>query len=276
MRFGIASWAFPEIDLNEKVNLFADLGFDAISFFGLWELEEAEWPVCQSVGRALERRKMIATVHTKFASPGAKDTTLAPPEHFRRRMKRLTDWHAEFGGLATIMFDPLAKPEDADQHLMAEMAADLRTTLEITEGTEIKVGVEDIPLDGGQLAALNGLADESDRLGLLIDLGHLNMRIHNMAEFDETGSSDLIHRFFQELPLKVWELHVHNNDGTADQHAPLTEGNADFESMAAALREIGFDGVSTLEFGPGDMPVEEALKIEERDLRHWRALMEEH
>ncbi len=42
-------------------------------------------------------------------------------------------------------------------------------------------------------------------------------------------------------------LHVHDNDGTTDSHSRPGAGVIDWTDFAAALREIGFDGVVSLE-----------------------------
>ncbi len=45
-------------------------------------------------------------------------------------------------------------------------------------------------------------------------------------------------------------LHVHDNNGRADQHALPYSGVVDWADVGAALREIGFDGVFSLETAP--------------------------
>lgn len=44
-------------------------------------------------------------------------------------------------------------------------------------------------------------------------------------------------------------LHVHDNDGKADQHRTPGEGNIDWEDFSDALSEIGFDGCFSYETG---------------------------
>ena len=52
-------------------------------------------------------------------------------------------------------------------------------------------------------------------------------------------------------------MHVHDNDGTRDQHLLPFTGVVDWTAYAAALREIGYDGVFMLETGvKGKFPPE--------------------
>ena len=56
--------------------------------------------------------------------------------------------------------------------------------------------------------------------------------------------------------LKV--LHVHDNDGVSDRHAIPFSGVTDWEDFAVALKEVGFNGVLSLEA----LFNEEALKAD--------------
>ncbi len=50
-------------------------------------------------------------------------------------------------------------------------------------------------------------------------------------------------------------LHVHDNDTHMDMHAPINIGTIDFKKVAAALKEINYPGVFTLEVGiHGNIP----------------------
>ncbi len=58
-------------------------------------------------------------------------------------------------------------------------------------------------------------------------------------------------------------LHIHDNDGTADQHCLVGEGLMHFPAFVRALDEIGFHGVISLETMPDKKSI---LTQEERDL----------
>jgi len=50
-------------------------------------------------------------------------------------------------------------------------------------------------------------------LGLLIDIGHLNLYEKQMEKRAD--------EYIEALPLEIYELHLHDNDGVKDYHLPL-------------------------------------------------------
>ncbi|PJA47729.1 MAG: AP endonuclease [Syntrophobacterales bacterium CG_4_9_14_3_um_filter_49_8] len=61
---------------------------------------------------------------------------------------------------------------------------------------------------------------------------------------------------FSRTPLEVWldklaaylgQVHLHDNNGVADEHLPVGEGNFPFQDFFRMLRERGLDPIITLE-----------------------------
>lgn len=88
----------------------------------------------------------------------------------------------------------------------------------------------------------------SDYMRVCLDTGHCLVCGESPADAVRTIGRDL---------LAV--MHVHDNDGTHDQHALPGTGIADWDAFGAALHEIGFDGTFSLETMArwGDFPEEE-------------------
>jgi sugar phosphate isomerase/epimerase len=55
---------------------------------------------------------------------------------------------------------------------------------------------------------------DSPAVGLLLDLGHLNVASHYHG-FDRT---EFVARLFRDYPRKIFEIHLSENDGTYDHH----------------------------------------------------------
>lgn len=115
------------------------------------------------------------------------------------------------------------------------------------EDLGVKVAIENIFED--EPSNLRMLMEEmdSENFGVCFDAGHFNL--------------------FSSLPLKDWiselrphiiELHLHDNDRTADQHNPIGDGCFDFPSLFSLLQ--GKDCVRTIEARSPEM----ALKSMER------------
>ena len=81
----------------------------------------------------------------------------------------------------------------------------------------------------------------SDKLGICLDTGHLNILKANTQ-------GDFIRKAGKYLKA----LHVHDNDGSSDQHLiPFARGRIDFKEIVTALRDIDYDGLFNFEI-PGD------------------------
>ena len=87
----------------------------------------------------------------------------------------------------------------------------------------------------------------SDRFGICLDTGHLNLTDKNQREFILKAGS------------KLKALHIADNEGEWDQHLmPFTCGKVDFCEVVRALREVGYDGLFNLEI-PGERRIPREL-----------------
>lgn len=86
----------------------------------------------------------------------------------------------------------------------------------------------------------------SDRFGICLDTGHLNLTLKNQREFILKAGD------------KLKALHIADNQGKSDQHMmPFARGNVDFEEVVKALKEIGYTGIFNLEIpGESRIPLE--------------------
>ena len=75
---------------------------------------------------------------------------------------------------------------------------------------------------------------DDENVKLCYDIGHENCF---------SKGSDVLGAYGGRLKT----LHIHDNDGSADQHAIPFDGNIDFERFIAKLRELDYYGVISLE-----------------------------
>jgi len=263
MRYGIAAWNYqePGVGLPALVASFLDEGFDAVSLQAhhLARMDRAE---AREVAALLARRSAACTLHSNFE--------LTTPADVDAAMDLLG------GSLRSLTFDAAMAVDSRGTFYDApRMAALLRHVEQVSRGTGLRFGVEDFPLDADALAwyreSLEPLL-ECPRFGMLIDVGHLNLRRHAHPYFRGRSVGD----YLAAAPLPVVEVHVHDNTGERDQHGHLGFGNIAFEEVAAGLRRIGFEGVSTIEIAPsfhGSTPAESRPRARE-SLARWRELWE--
>ena len=72
--------------------------------------------------------------------------------------------------------------------------------------------------------------------GFCFDTGHFNLFTKVTME-----------RWFERLGKYIFEVHLHDNDGTADSHWALGKGAIDFEKFFGLLRGHGARPVYTIE-----------------------------
>jgi sugar phosphate isomerase/epimerase len=258
MRHGIALWNFarPGVSLAELIDRFAAMGFEAMSFLprqllGMTAREQRE------LSSLLRRRALTATVHGAF-DLGPEDVERVVSVLARR--------------LQSFTFDAAKRDDSSGGAFDAErMAPLLRHVERCSRGTSLRFGVEDFPLDGQTLhrfgGALAALA-QCPRFGVLIDVGHMNLALRREGRKVPRSIADYI----AAVPLPIIEVHLHDNDGTRDSHAPLGSGGIGFDRVAIALREAGFAGVATIEIAPAlyGCPAEEAMRHAGESLAAWR------
>lgn len=72
-------------------------------------------------------------------------------------------------------------------------------------------------------------------LGAVWDTGHANMRPNDQHE-------DIVN-----LGDRLWGVHIHDNDGSCDEHTAPFTGTTDFDAVMRGLSDSGYKGVFTFE-----------------------------
>ncbi len=73
-------------------------------------------------------------------------------------------------------------------------------------------------------------------IGICLDVGHHNV----FAEIE-------IEEWFKKFKSKIFEIHLHDNDGTFDWHRAVGEGNIDFKKILKLAKKYSPDAILTLE-----------------------------
>jgi len=93
---------------------------------------------------------------------------------------------------------------------------------------------EPIDTDKDTLENISKVLDKVPSLFLHLDIGHCNLSNRSPADFIE------------KFNKKIKHIHVHDNDGTTDQHLPIGKGNINWEETIRVLKKY-YDGTITLE-----------------------------
>lgn len=265
---GIATWNFVEGSLAERIDRFVEMGYNAVSLIAAdaRALCAGKTP---EVEAAIARHSLPVTIHTGLAptkEPVHAEALLADFESF-------TAWHARTGALVTINYDAAKiKTDNGVEYQTEAMVGVVAEMLRISDGAGFRVGVEDWPLNAEQLREAQELR-VCPHYGMLIDLGHLNMRVRkSLNDFDSPFPIETAKAHLDAMQLPVNELHIHNNDGQRDLHAPPTVGTEDLTAVAGLLKAKGVKCISTIELVPAwcGLTDEQGMFAAREALGFWR------
>ena len=171
----------------------------------------------------------LALIDTHACTSG--EATEHDPDPARRARCRAlhTDrlkFTAALGGDA-IVLHCLGGADPAER--LARMIATLRDLEPLARELGVALAVENLTNHDANVLCLTGLyeAFEPEVLGFCFDSGHANI----------AGDTDwLIEHAFPRLKV----LHLHDNNGQADQHALPGQGTVDWAKVVAAIRATGY------------------------------------
>lgn len=227
---GVAIWNYAG-DAVENARRFKEAGFDAVSWNAPLFVERYNDDDRERVAEYLKESGQYLTMHNLLPDPDSKEII----EDCRKAWRILADWNAKHHLLNGMTFD-FCFPHDKQLPL-------LREVMDVFRGTGVFLACEDTPLNARTMEKFAKYITPEDDYGILIDLGHMNVR-QNMMEMHEPED---IMRTFKQLPLKLRELHLHSNWGRRDEHREVGYGNLPLKAVTDAAKEIGFDGIVTVE-----------------------------
>jgi len=261
MNTAIAIWNYcwKAEDVSSWIHEFADRGFDTISFHPNQFGGDSAGRLSEVVD-TLQSRKLRATVHGCVSM----DTQI---------MKNIVQ--AMGDRLSVFSLDSAMRQDTRGwQHDAKRIKAALSFLQELTQGTDIFLAVEDFPLDTHALQYFSkdlGEVYENPQTGILVDVGHMHMRMQGHDYFRGMTVAD----YFRGLPVRLVEVHLHDNNGERDQHAHFGFGSVPFTDIASALKQMHFGGVCTVEIAPAfhDRTPQDSKLDAIRSLEQWLKLM---
>jgi sugar phosphate isomerase/epimerase len=177
--------------------------------------------------------------------------------------------HAEFGGAADLsVADDAARQGAIERHKLAlETCAVLNSRLLVIHaGHHYTEGDADRAVDRAA-DSISQLLDHAADCGVTLAVenlppGHVLDSPQAVREFVEGINSPKLRACYDSGHANVTgdaaeavdamapvlaSLHLHDNDGTADQHRMLGEGTIDWKAVGDRVRAVGFEGPALLE-----------------------------
>lgn len=243
---------------EDRYRKMKEIGYDYADFDLPGELngcteEEYEAAVLHEKALADEAGVTIWQTHGPWRWPPHDETEEARQERAEvmRRSLRLTGLiGVKYWVIHPIM--PYGDYQDPEPEVFWQMNLDFfRALLPVAKEYGITICFENMPMLALAIstpeATLRFIRDMDDEhFKFCLDTGHCAVFGLSCGDAVRMAGGD----------LKV--LHVHDNNGLGDQHLPPYRGVVDWAAFGAALREIHFDGVFSLEAGyPAGLPIDE-------------------
>lgn len=131
----------------------------------------------------------------------------------------------------------------------------MRKLLETAKEYDITICFENMPMNNFSISKPEKILEfvqaiDDDHFKICLDTGHL-------ARFKVSKTGDAIRLLGDNIKV----LHTHDNNGDKDAHQFPYTGIIDWEDFGKALKDIGFDGVLSMETAPSaDLPDDEFEK----------------
>lgn len=228
---------FYDVSIDQAYRMIKQAGFDATLIW--WD--EEEWADFRTLPeRARKAGLVVENVHADFGRAGhIWEDTLAGQDVFDYYMMCVNDcgkfeiptvvMHTGCGAdplppICQIGLDRFARLSDRAQQLGVGVAVENQCDAEKTQ------------------RAIDILErNDSPALGMCYDSGH-----GNHCKSEGLGKQ-MLARFGHRLKA----LHLHDNDGTDDQHRLPGDGTVDWPEIMGAIAATGYKGATTLELGSG-------------------------
>ncbi len=248
MKLGYSPTTASILELEQAFRLADELNLAFIEL--AWELQEIA-PQAQPAEQVIELSRATGigtTLHLPFVDlnlasliPTARQTAI-------ERVKRSLDYAAKIGASCGVLhsgdnpfYQPIARDyaREAQKQSLAEL-----------KDSPVPIALENLALHATDLIRepedLRAFTDEAG-LGNCLDFGHAHVESLQPWRDPKKRGEDLIQRYIDTLDGRVIHLHLHGNDGSADQHLPTNRGTISYQRYISYLRD--FPGTICLEIG---------------------------
>ena len=108
----------------------------------------------------------------------------------------------------------------------------LKEICDYAKSLNIKVAFENTKIKGYLDYVIENI--DNDNVGICYDSGHCH--VHFKDDFD-----------FSKFKNRIFAVHLHDNDGTDDQHMLPFDGTINWDELVSNLKDNGYNGPITLE-----------------------------
>ena len=227
------------LGLEAGLRTIAQSGFNAVDFTFYFELEELVnsdnyLETAYGVRQLMDQLGLhCAQAHAPF-SFCYNDNVNCSNHHFRNIVRSMQA-ASVLGAKIIVVHAPAAPAGECAHNLILRL---YRALIPYCRQYAVRVGIENLGNALSTAGEMNALLAELDEnyFTVCFDIGHANML--GIAPQD----------YILQLPAGwLGALHVHDNDGTDDQHQIPYRGTVDWDAVIDALRQTNYCGDFTME-----------------------------
>ncbi|MHA1363259.1 MAG: sugar phosphate isomerase/epimerase family protein [Candidatus Freyarchaeota archaeon] len=271
---GLSSTQFLNLSLNRIVEKLANYGYSSIE---IWADVPQKWSGNYSEREQRELRETLesfgfeSSVHAPIW-----DINLASHiAGFRRVSIEQVKWSIDLArnlGSRLVTLHPGHMPPYPFISSLRESGKknfldSLQTLLDYSAETGVPIGLENLPLGLSFCYTLDELIDyvnSFENLRVTLDVPHAYVIGKFLQLIDKkkaaTPPEDEIAEAIRKLGNRIINIHLHDNDGSWDQHKVPGEGTIDFKPIVEAMKEINYNHLITLEIWGSKDPDKTAMR----------------
>ena len=228
---GIFSWFGYLLPMKERFALIREAGFDTVMLWwgGEFDAEPGEYlthpALAESFGLRVENAHLPYFNSNELWTGGSYETLLL--DGIRHA--------AEYG--IPVLVAHVSEGTEPPMPTVKGIDTLLRAA-ELCEKTGVCLALENVRQPQHLYYALSHV--DSEKVGFCYDIGHSRV-VHGRG-----------HELLTRYASRLMALHLHDNDGTDDQHRLPFDGDVDWEGFAKLLPHTAYAGSLTLEVDEAD------------------------
>lgn len=248
-------------DVLDDLNFAVKNGFDCYEIQGLGEKFDLEPKIIEQVKRISRNNNISLNLHAMQFLPISSLIPEISKAAFKFAEKEII--LARRVGAKRITIHSGRKDMPSREIAVGKnfeiLIKNLKEIIELGRRFGIKIGLENSPKNHAictELKDLLKVVNSVEGLEIVFDAGHANTTKLNPIDY------------FKKVKDFVINVHIHDNDGTVDQHALIGEGNINFKEFLRECKKSSYYGPFILEL----FPHKNALKGKEIFLDLWNQI----
>lgn len=227
--FSIFSWFGFPIPMGERFKLIKAAGFDGVLIW--WGNEYSDTDGDKSLNPDLARRNglFVENVHTPYEGVNCIWLDGIDGNDFEKKLSDCIDDCSQYGIPTAVVHTSQGYTPPAFSQTGLDR---IKRLVEAAEKMNVNIALENLRRPDCMNYIFSSI--RSDRLGFCYDSGHENCFSKGTDFLTQYGS-------------KLMALHLHDNDGTDDQHMLPGDGNIDWDILMKKLDAAGYSGTIALE-----------------------------